>query len=29
MAVSESYMDAAADYAMIDNSDIYACLADN
>jgi hypothetical protein len=29
MAVSESYMDEAADYAMIDNTDIYACLADN
>ena len=29
MAVTESYMDAAADYAMIDNSDIYACLSDN
>lgn len=29
MAVTESYMDEAADYAMIDNTDIYACLADN
>lgn len=29
VAVSESYMDEAADYAMIDNTDIYACLADN
>lgn len=29
MIVSESYMDEAADYAMIDNTDIYACLADN
>ena len=29
MAVSESYIDEAADYAMIDNTDIYACLADN
>lgn len=26
--VSDSYMDEAADYAMIDNTDIYACLAD-
>jgi hypothetical protein len=29
MAVSESYMDEAADYAMIDNTDIYAYLAEN
>lgn len=27
--VSEAYMDEAADYAMIDNTEIYACLADN
>lgn len=29
MAVTDSYMDEAADYVMIDNTDIYACLADN
>ena len=29
MAVSESYIDEAADYAMIDNAEIYACLAEN
>ncbi|MBQ7419778.1 MAG: hypothetical protein IJV17_03435 [Prevotella sp.] len=28
-AVSETYMDEAADYAMLDNAEIYACLADN
>lgn len=27
--VSDTYMDEAADYAMIDNADIYACLAEN
>ena len=27
--ISDSYMDEAADYAMIDNTEIYACLADN
>lgn len=27
--ISESYMDEAADYAMIDNTEIYACLAEN
>ncbi|MBQ9232060.1 MAG: hypothetical protein IJ190_12930 [Prevotella sp.] len=27
--VSETYMDEAADYAMIDNTEIYACLAEN
>lgn len=29
VAVSDSYIDEAADYAMIDNSDIYALLAEN
>ncbi len=29
VAVTESYIDEAADYAMIDNTDIYACLAEN
>ena len=29
MAVTDTYMDEAADYVMIDNTDIYACLADN
>ncbi len=29
VAITESYMDEAADYVMIDNADIYACLADN
>lgn len=29
VAVTESYIDEAADYAMIDNTDIYALLADN
>lgn len=28
-SVESSYMDDAADYAMIDNSEIYACLTDN
>jgi hypothetical protein len=27
--VEEEFMDEAADYAMLDNMDIYACLADN
>ena len=27
--ISDAYMDDAADYAMIDNTEIYACLADN
>ena len=27
--VDEEFMDEAADYAMLDNMDIYACLADN
>ena len=27
--VSDTYMDEAADYAMIDNADIYACLVEN
>ena len=27
-AVSETYMDEAADYAMIDNTEIYACIVD-
>ncbi len=26
---NNTYMDEVADYAMIDNADIYACLADN
>ena len=29
VVVTESYIDEAADYAMIDNTDIYACLAEN
>ena len=29
VAVTDTYMDEAADYVMIDNTDIYACLADN
>ncbi len=29
MAVTDTYMDEAADYVMIDNTDIYACLAEN
>lgn len=28
-AVDDSYMDEAADYALIDNDEIYACLSDN
>lgn len=28
-AVESDYMDEAADYAMIDNAEIYACLAEN
>lgn len=29
VVVSDNYMDEAADYAMIDNADIYACLVEN
>lgn len=29
MAVTDSYIDEAADYVMLDNAEIYACLADN
>ncbi|MBR1688896.1 MAG: hypothetical protein IJ710_10300 [Prevotella sp.] len=29
VAVQDTYMDDYADYAMLDNTDIYACLADN
>lgn len=29
MAVTDTYMEEAADYVMIDNTDIYACLAEN
>lgn len=28
-SVDNTYIDEAADYAMLDNADIYACLADN
>lgn len=28
-AVENTYMDEAADYAMLDNAEIYACLLDN